>query len=258
MWSFTTKGSVTTIQSRSDGKQGMELDKDDLIQEAVLRATKGDKLLQTKLKYLHHPHDPELNEDEKRVMNELTNYFDYEEIDFHTLYKKMEEMGKKMRENFSRQSELLHIFYFKTEQELEHLKSLLSIKIHVQMQRTGEGFAEAVNRLVSGELFSRQAFSNIYSQSVSKVQNMLDDLHTLILGMSIDCNIDPIMQLLKEFHDVAKQSEQRLLHERSRRKTFAAHVEIVGRDIVQMLADQVRKYAHHISIHVLDEKSVLT
>ncbi len=235
VWTFSTKGTVTTIESRSKGTQKLEISREDLIEEAT---AKGDKAALKKLKYMHKADDPRLNNDEKRVLHELKNATNFEEVDFHALYKTMEETNKKMREFFGKQGELLHAFYNKTEQDVDHLKALLSIKMHVQMQKNGEGFAEAVDRLVSGELLARQAFQELGIRREKRIEQMLEDIKNRILQVTIDCNIFPIMQLLKETHELIRQAEQRLLQERARRKTFASHVEIVGREIVEALIKQ--------------------
>ena len=244
VWTFSTKGTVMNMESRSNGSQKLEMDKEDLLIEALARiqsnnqGASADVAHKLKLKYMHTPHDPELNEDEKRVMYELTNNADFEDVDFHSLYKTLEATNSRMKSYFSRQSELLHVFYNKTETDIEHLKSLLSVKMQVQIQKTGEGFAEAVDRLVSGELLARQAFHELYTRRESRIKMLLEEIRARIANITIDCNIFPIMQLLKELHDVIKQAEQRLLQERVRRKTFASHVEIVGKDIVEILLKQ--------------------
>lgn len=243
VWSFSTKGTVTTIESRSHGTQKLELSRDDLREEA---RAKGDKQMLRRLKYLHRAEDPKLTEEERRKLYELANMTSYEEIDFNSLFKKIDGTNKAMREYFQRQNELSHAYHMKTEQDLDNLKALLSIKMTVQMKSTGEGFCEAVDNLVANELIARGAFEEIYGRNAAQIASLLEEVGNRIAAISIDCNILPIMATLKELHEVIVRSEQRIVQERNRRRVFASHVELVGENIIRKLIEVDKREAEII------------
>jgi len=169
-------------------------------------------------------------------MNELTSSLDLEGFDFSSLYRLLDETKASVDGYFSAQEDGLRLFYERMSLEIDHLKNVLAVKMHVQLNKTGEGMSEAVDRLVSGELLARQAFQDLSRRRELDFTKSLEQLVTYIRNLSDDYHIFPIKDLLRLITDQIALCERSLAQERARRKVFAAHSEMIGRPIIDCLA----------------------
>ena len=173
---------------------------------------------------------------EEDHMNEMKSDFDFEGFDFHSLYKKLEETKGAVETYFTSQEKDLRSFYKHISMETDHLKSVLAVKMQVQLQTSGEGFTEALARLVTGEISSRKAFENIIKRKEASFQRLLQDIRKKIQNLKT-VDVFQFRQLIKEAEEHVDTLTSTVREERRRRHAFAAHVEITGEDIIRALAE---------------------
>ena len=147
----------------------------------------------------------------------------------------MDEGGRSMTAHFTKQEEALQSFYERMALETDHLKSVLAVKMHVQINKSGVGFEDALERLVSGELLARQAFEELNKTREQDLNKSLEELVVALEVMQDDYNVQGVKELVRILLDHFSNARLMLKMERKRRKTFSSHVEIVGTPIVDAL-----------------------
>lgn len=223
VWNFNSQGSVLKMDSVSGGVKSI-----DALVGGGSSKVKAKKEGLSELDLVNKG-------DEDIHMHELGNNFDLEGFDFHSLYKMMDDSKHLFSGFFEKQESEMRAFYDRVTMETEHLKHVLAVKMHVQLNKSGEGFEDAVDRLVSGELMARQSFEDLSKTRELEMVQLLDELMVAIEGLRDDYNILPVKELVRLCREQLKNSQAGLRMERKRRKAFAAHVEICGSKIIDAL-----------------------
>jgi len=116
------------------------------------------------------------------------------------------------------------------------MHSVLAVKMQVQINTMGEGFAEALDRLVSGELAARQNFQDLFRRRDRDIDSVALELATSIENISSNTyNIFPVKQLVRTFKSLVISINEMVIKERQRRSHIATHQEIVGNEIIEYL-----------------------
>jgi len=176
---------------------------------------------------------------EKAHMYEWQNQVSTEDFDFHSLYKQLELSREDFTQQFKSQEEDLRSFYKHMSEETDHLKSVLAVKMNVQLKTSGEGFGEAVRRLVLAEISARKSFQwrledmrlRLWQICTSDMPNAINTIRNedyTITEVRNQCRI-----LQQHIMNLFRGIEQ----ERTRRRGFGAHVEVVGVPIIKALSD---------------------
>lgn len=177
-------------------------------------------------------------------MNELSDNFDFEGFDFNALYRMMDETKSKMDGFIGKTNENLTSFYDRLSLETEHIKTVLAVKMHVQLNLSQEGFEDAIEDLVSGELLARQAYVDLSRRKHELFKKTLKELDSQIRNISdIDYNVFPVKELVRNVGAQIESMRKNSKQERKRRQTFASHVQIVGRPIIDALENIDREEA---------------
>lgn len=185
--------------------------------------------------------------DDKSLLNELSANFDFEGFDFSSLYTIMDETKSTVTHAFHIQDNTLQTFYDKMSIELDHIKSVLSVKLHVQLSQSSEGYAESIDRLVSGELLARQSYHDLSRCRHTETTRLCEQLHSAIRNITDDYYIYAITELVRLVCTSIQQIEYSHNNEQRRRKLFASHVEIIGQSILDALitTDTLQESTHH-------------
>jgi hypothetical protein len=213
IWQYNSKGSVLKMDSLTGGIKSIGGGK----------SAKGGKA------------------DDGVMIQELDTSLGLEGFDFHSLYQMMEDQQTDFAAYFEHQQGEMRSFYDRMTTETDHLKQVLAVKMHVQLNRSGEGFEDAVERLVGGEIKAREAYEDSTRVSEAEMQQLLEELVVAIASVGDDYFVQHVKKLTRLVIESIGQASRGLRLERERRRVFSAHVEIVGERIVEALeaADRV-------------------
>src|SRR5690348_2295250 len=81
--------------------------------------------------------------------------------------------------------EILQQFYTRMSMETEQLKSILAVKMHVQLDTMGEGFEDAIDRQVNGELMSRWAFQDLWKRKELEFGELLESIELTVQALTV-------------------------------------------------------------------------
>jgi hypothetical protein len=170
IWSFNTKGSILNTESVSNGVKPMS----DLMGTA---AKTGEQFaVVAKTTKANADADVADKDAPGAHMHELSARFDWESFDFHSLYKMIEANKTDFELHHNQQAKSLQSFYERITSDTDQLKQTLSVKMYVQLNKSGEGFEEAVKRLVLGEIASRRGFESQCMRHGAILEQLLDEL----------------------------------------------------------------------------------
>ena len=179
------------------------------------------------------PRDPDFD---NRAMNELSENFDFDDFDFERLFRMIVEGKEEITRHFRDQAVSLEDFYDHMASETECIQSVLAVKMHVQINSMGEGFTEALDRLVSGEIAARQAFQDVFWRKDKEITETCLELATSIENISsATYDIFPVKTLVRLFTSQCERLHLITHRERQRRGHLASHQEIVGNPIIELL-----------------------
>jgi hypothetical protein len=173
----------------------------------------------------------------KRQLSEYQTSFDFESLDFTQLYAVMNETKGIVEGYVRNQQSSLGSFFERMSIETEQLKAVLAIKLQVQLNKSGEGYFEAVTRLVGGELDSRLCHRRLFEQQERVLMRALRILDVKIRTLKDDYNVSPLLEQMRHVVVEIDTIRKAIDTERARRKGFAAHAPIVGDAII----DQFKK-----------------
>ncbi len=246
VWKFNSEGTVVKEEATSGGLRDIrELDMGDgegVVTKQPLRNKEGFQKLPSGEEQAATGGKATAaagKKDKDKHMYEWEDQVSTDDFDFHSLYKQLELSREHFDRHFKNQEQDLRFFYKQMSQETDHLKSVLAVKMNVQLKTSGEGFGEAVRRLVTAEINARKSFGWRFSQMREELWrivtgDMFNAINTItkddytIAAVRNQCRIQQqhIMQMFREIEQ-----------ERTRRRGFGAHVEVVGVPITKALSD---------------------
>jgi len=254
LWNFNSKGSVV---QREDTSKGLRDPNDLSIEGEVTPA--GARPVQTTVRigsnkgkidsdYVLLDNNgssdnlkavPVSHSADKPYMYEWQDHISTEDFDFHSLYKQLELSREHFARHFAEQEEDLRSFYAHMSDETDHLKSVLAVKMNVQLKTSGEGFGEAVRRLVTAEINARRSFQWRFENMRQSIwQAVTSDMTNIINTIrKDDYNISSVTNQCRRIQQQIMHLLREIEHERTRRRAFGSHVEVVGLPIVKALND---------------------
>ena len=129
----------------------------------------------------------------------------------------------------------LSSFTANTLHTLDRIKQLLAIKLTLHLNTHQHAMPDIVDRLVSGELLSRQSHTDTTRRTERALESRLEELIALIRNINDDYDVHPIKQTIGALTSDIDAIDAHWRHERHRRKYLAAFLPIVGRRMVQTL-----------------------
>ena len=151
--------------------------------------------------------------------------------EFAKLYQKLEEQRSTNQRLFNMQKKDFRSECDKICAETDQLKALLAVKM------TGSGsraFAEAAQRLLLAEISARNSYYRRQSKREGDIVGYLRDLQMLLADPNSDVN--EVKKLVRKATLLVTETTESASKERSRRRTLAANVAIIGDDVIAELS----------------------
>lgn len=170
--------------------------------------------------------------------------FDLESYDFSILYSLLADTKNETLEYFMEYNEEVQYFCDQMAIETEHIKTVLALKTFTQLNASQQSYDEALNAIVYSELLARSIFLDMFQQHEDLITSMMKELDKSIRLISdADYDVSRVKDLVSQLTHQIYQLKSNITSERRRKQTFAAHMEVVGRDITRTLFDNDLKEA---------------